>query len=260
MTTPRKFTKNIGWERDNNKKYPREFFASTLITHCWTGTLQHLSKKLNPLQASLFDLLTTTILTDIKIWVFGLENCDRFKPVVLRFKTMCNLILFATNHGLWNPYHNFGVLSWYNEEHWEWVHRHIFAKYTGPWTRYKYYANKPTYITRLTPDIVKYLDLSKKFQRSTRDENFSILYLKQKIPGYDEENNIEQNEPHFPWPQPRWTCCPGISVMSYYYYFITTKFLSMLHSLSPASPSCLIVKDSFTQNVTTVITHFYVLC
>ena len=64
----------------------REFLASPLNTHLRTSTLQCHKKILNVSQALLFDLLTTDILTDIEICVSGLDHCDRFKPVVSRFK------------------------------------------------------------------------------------------------------------------------------------------------------------------------------
>ena len=76
------------------------------------------------------------------MWVYGLGYRDKFKAVVLRINYMYNLVLFAITHEFWTPYHNFGVFYWYNEEHYEWVHRKIIATYTVPWTRYKYYANK----------------------------------------------------------------------------------------------------------------------
>ena len=61
-----------------------------------------------------------------------------------------------------------------------------FSTYTGPWTHYKYYVNASTYMTLLTPDIVKYLNLSKTFQQITWDKKYLIPYFKQKIPDYDE--------------------------------------------------------------------------
>ena len=165
MTMPRDFTKNTGWGRADNNKYPSKLFASPLNTHLRTSSLQLPSKKLNPLQAPLFDLLTTAILKDIEILVSGLKYCEKFNPVVLGFKTICNPIFFAIPHDLWNPYHNVGVFHWYNEEHYKWVHRRIFAKQTDPWTCYKYYAKKSTYITQLTPEFVQSLKSSKTIQK-----------------------------------------------------------------------------------------------
>ena len=115
MTPPRDFIKNTGWGRANNKKYPCKFFVSPLNTHHHTSTLQRPSKQLNPLQASLFGLLSTAIFTDIEIWVSGLENCDKLKHDILQFKNICNPILFATSHYLWTPYHNLRAFRWYNE-------------------------------------------------------------------------------------------------------------------------------------------------
>ena len=138
MTTPRDFTKNTGWGHADNKKYPREFFTSPLNTHHRTINLQYHSKLLKPSQAQLFDLLPTDILIDIEIWVSSLEHSEKFKPIILCFKTICNPIIFAIPHDLWTPYHNLGAFYCYNEEHYEWVHRLNFANYTGPWTCYKY--------------------------------------------------------------------------------------------------------------------------
>ena len=65
MTTPHEFTKNTGWGCADNKKYPRELFASPLNTHLHTSTLHRHPKWLKPNQELLFDLLPTVILTDI---------------------------------------------------------------------------------------------------------------------------------------------------------------------------------------------------
>ena len=65
MTTPHDFTKNTGWGRVDNKKYPHELFASPLNTHYFTSTLHSHPKLLKPSKASLFYLLLTEILTDI---------------------------------------------------------------------------------------------------------------------------------------------------------------------------------------------------
>ena len=141
MTTPRDFTTNTGWGRADNKKYPREFFASPLNTHRRKSTLHRHSKRLKTSQASLFYLLHTDILMNIEIWVSDLKHLDKFKPVVSRINTMCNPILFTIPHYLWTTYQRFGIFRLYNEEHYEWVHRRFFSMYTGPWIRYKYFAN-----------------------------------------------------------------------------------------------------------------------
>ena len=112
MPTPREFTKNTGWGRSDSKKHPPEFFVFPLNTHQLTSNIQHHSKQLNTSQAPLFYLLPTEILTDIEIWVSGLEHCDKFKPFVSRIKTMCNPILLEIPHNLWTPDHNVGVFRW----------------------------------------------------------------------------------------------------------------------------------------------------
>ena len=117
MTTPRDFTKNTGYGRANNNKYPRELFAPSLNIHHGTINLQRHTKQLKPSHALLFDLLPTVILTDIEIWLSGLKYHDSFKPVVLCITTMYNPILFAIPHDLWTTYHSFGVFCWYNEKH-----------------------------------------------------------------------------------------------------------------------------------------------
>ena len=61
------FTNNTGWGSAENKKYPREFFASNLNTYLHKSTQHHHSKRLNPSQVSLFDLLPMGILTGIEI-------------------------------------------------------------------------------------------------------------------------------------------------------------------------------------------------
>ena len=86
--------------QDGYTPYSPEFFASPLNMHPRTSNLQCLSKQIKPSHASLFYLLPTHILTDIEIWVYGLEHCDKFKHVVLCFKTMCNLIIFTIPHNL----------------------------------------------------------------------------------------------------------------------------------------------------------------
>ena len=168
-------------------------------------------------------------------------------------------ILFVIPNHLWTPYHNFGVFWWYNETQYKWVHRRITDPYNGPWKRYQYYANKSTGITQLTPDIVQSLELSKTFQKITRDENYSTPYFTQKIPDSDEENHIERDEPTFPRLLPLWMCCPDISGI-YYYLFIIAEFLYVLISQVPKSPSRIIITDPFTRHFTTVNMYFYVLC
>ena len=125
---PHDSTAEIVWGHANNNKYPREIFASPLNTNHRTSTLQSTSKRLKPLDASLFYLLPTYIIKNIEIWVPGLEHCNKFNHIFSRFKTMCNPILFTMPNNLWNAYHNSRALSWYNEEHYSWIHIQILAK------------------------------------------------------------------------------------------------------------------------------------
>ena len=66
------------------------------------------------MHASLFDLLHLYIFVDIGIWLPGLENHDRFKHAILRFKSMSNPILVSITSNYWTPYHNFESFQWYN--------------------------------------------------------------------------------------------------------------------------------------------------
>ena len=175
---PHDYTEETGWVHADDTLYSRELFVSPLNMHCHRITIQLPSKLLQPLHASLSCLLTTDIFTDIEIWVSGLKHRDKFKHIVLRSKTMCNLILYAIPYNLWTPYHNFGALHRYNKEYCDWAHRCILDKYNGTWTRYKYYANKSRYITQLTPETIQYLEWCKQFHPITQDKKSSIPYFK----------------------------------------------------------------------------------
>ena len=112
MTTTCDFSKNTGWEHDDNKKFPRELIALPLNTHLRTITLQCHPKQLNPIEAFLFDIFSTVILADIEIWISGLEHRYKFKAVVSCINSMYNPVLFVIPHDLWTPYHYFGVFRW----------------------------------------------------------------------------------------------------------------------------------------------------
>ena len=68
-----------------------------------TLILQNPLKLLNPTHASLFDLLPLFILAYVDIRLSGLEHCDKFKHIILRFKSMSNPVLFAVSHDYWTP-------------------------------------------------------------------------------------------------------------------------------------------------------------
>ena len=87
----------------DQNKFPRELFPSPLKTHLRTSTLHCYPKRLKPTEASLFDLFPTVILTDIEIWVSGLEHRDKFKAVVSRLNYMYNPILFVIPPEPWTP-------------------------------------------------------------------------------------------------------------------------------------------------------------
>ena len=112
MTMLRDFAKNTILGHADNNKYTVEFFLSSLNINWFTSTPQCPSKLLNPQQASLFDLLPTSILMDIGIWVYGLEHRNEFKHAVFRLKPICDPIIFAIHNNLWTSCHNVGSLLW----------------------------------------------------------------------------------------------------------------------------------------------------
>ena len=79
MTTPRNFAINTILGNSNNN----------------TRTLHRQPKQLNPNEKYLFDLFPQDILTDIDIWVSGLEHREKFKAVIMNMNTMCKPTLFA---------------------------------------------------------------------------------------------------------------------------------------------------------------------
>ena len=95
MTTPCNFAINTRWGHTNHK----------------TITLQFHPKQLKPTEKCLFDIFPTDILTDIYIWVSGLEHCDKFKAVIKNMNTFPNPTLFAIPPEVWAPYHNLSVHS-----------------------------------------------------------------------------------------------------------------------------------------------------
>ena len=105
MTTLNNFAKNTRWGHTDHTK----------------STLHHHPKKLNPTEASLFDILPTVILTDIEIWVYGLNHCDKLKAVVSRITLIYNTILFTITHELWTPTtilgSTSGIMRYYTNEH-----------------------------------------------------------------------------------------------------------------------------------------------
>ena len=99
MTTTCNFAINTRWGHADQKR-------STLYRH---------QKLTNCTETYLSDLLPQDILTDIDIWVSGLEHCDKFKAVITNINPLCKNTLFAIPRELWAPYHNFIVYScWYN--------------------------------------------------------------------------------------------------------------------------------------------------
>ena len=93
MTTTRKFVINTRWVHVNHT----------------TSTLHRHPKQLKTTEIFLFGLLPQDILTDIDIWVSGIEHRDKFNATILNMNTMCIPTLFVIPQELWAPYHNFSV-------------------------------------------------------------------------------------------------------------------------------------------------------
>ena len=162
MTTPRNFAKNTRLGCAKHK----------------TITLHRHTKQLNTTESSLFDIFPKFILTDIEIWVSGLEHRDKFMAVVSRINSMYNPIIYAITHELWTPYQNFRVYSWYNDRFYEWAHMRIPDPYNDLCSRYQYYGILSTGITKLTPEIIQSHKLAVTFQKIAWDENSSVPYSK----------------------------------------------------------------------------------
>ena len=60
-----------------------------------TSTLHLNPRQLNPTETYLYDLLLQDIITDIDIWVYGLENREKIKAVITNMNTMCNPTILA---------------------------------------------------------------------------------------------------------------------------------------------------------------------
>ena len=151
-------------------------------------------------------------------------------------------ILFAMPHGLWISYHNFGVYSWYNAGFCKWAHSQI------PYcSRCQYYGKLSTDITNLTPALIQSHKLAVTFQQITRHKTSSILYFKKKILYFNKEDHTTCDEHTLPDPRPHWTWC-------------TRKFIFVMISQVPKSPSRTIVTDPFPRSFTTINNYFYVLC
>ena len=118
-------------------------------------------KLINPTYASLFDILSLGILADIDIWLSGLDQHNKFKHIISRFKYMSNPILFAISYDLCNTYHNFGDFRWYNKVQYDWSHQLILDRDGGYWKHYEYHMNKSKYITQLTPQLLIHRELCK---------------------------------------------------------------------------------------------------
>ena len=151
------YIKETGWGHyDQPEPTPREIFLSPPNMHHRAIILQRPTKLLNPTHASLFNTLPSDILADIDIFLSILEHHDKFKHVILHFKSISNPILFAIIHDLWTPYLNFGSFRWYKNVQYDWAHRRIMSRDEGYWTHYEYYIKNIEYITQLTPQLLRH--------------------------------------------------------------------------------------------------------
>ena len=193
---PYNYTKEAGWGNTSESATAnREILSPPLSMHHLTIILQRLTKLLNSLHASLFDLLPSGILRDIDICLSVLKHRDKFKHVILRFKYMSNPVLFPILYKFWTSYHNFRALCWYNQVKYNWEYIHLLARDDGNWKHYDYYMNTYKYITHLTPELLRHRELCKLLKKFSQDENSSIPYFKQKIPYSNDKNHIERSVP-----------------------------------------------------------------
>ena len=137
MTKPLNFVISTRWGHANHK----------------TSTLHFHPKLLKPTEKYLFNLLPQYILTDIDIWVSGLEHREKFKAVIPNMNTMCSPTLFPITQEIWAPYHNLSVCSFcYNEGFYEWAHRNIP---TNTCFHYQVLGSYSTVIRKLTQQHIK---------------------------------------------------------------------------------------------------------
>ena len=140
---PRNSIKETGWGNTKEPRTaPREVFLDTINMHRCILLLQLNTKRLNPSHESLFDILPSDILANIDIWLSGLENCNKFKHFISRFKFMCNPILFEITYNIWTLYHNLCAFCWYNKVKYDWSNRRIMARDHRYWTYYEYYTKQ----------------------------------------------------------------------------------------------------------------------
>ena len=186
------------------------------------------------MHTSLFDILPLVILEDTDIWLSGLKHRDKFKHVILRFKSMSNPVLFAISYNLWTSHHNFWSLRWCNKVRYNCANRRILSRDEGYCISYltvslvwyfwslnsslfPKYTNKSEYTTQLTPQLLKHSKLCKSLQQLSQNEKSTIPYFKEKIPDSDKKDHIERDVLTFPWPQPYWLCYPYMTGISYIY-------------------------------------------
>ena len=104
--------------------------------------------------------MPTVILTNIEIWVSGLDNRDKFKAVVSLNNIMYKPVLSAINQELWTPHHNFGVYRWYNVVLYKWAQSRAPSG-----SSYQYYEKLSTGIIKLTPALIQSHELAVTFQK-----------------------------------------------------------------------------------------------
>ena len=127
----------------------------------------------------IFYLFPKDILTDIDIWVSGIEHCNKFKAVITNINTMCKPTLFSIQQELWAPYQNLSVYScWYNQGFYELAYRCIT---TNTCSRYQLLYSYYTVIIKLKQRHIEFHESVVAFQHITWDKNSSIPYFKQAI-------------------------------------------------------------------------------
>ena len=131
---------------------------------------------MNPTETYLFHLLPQDTLTDIEMWVYGLEHREKFKAVITNINPLCNPILFAIPQELWAPYHSFSVYSsWYNECSYTYAHRHAP---TNTHLRYhQIFGSYSTIIEMLTQRHIDFHNSDVVCQYITWEENASVPYF-----------------------------------------------------------------------------------
>ena len=208
-----------------NTTTPRNFVINTIWVNVYhnTSTPHWHPKWLKPTEISLFNILPTDILTDIDIWVSGLEHCDKFKAFIKNMNTMCNPTIFSIPPELWSPYHNLSVYScFYPGVFYKWAYRRIP---TNTCLCYQFTSSYSTGISKLIQHHIEFHESVVACQHINWDKNSSIPYFKQKIPHSYVLHHATCDTPDLPAWRPRWTCCPVKYGIYYLFYSSPRNFV-----------------------------------